>query len=310
MPENGQNYFIFNTQHIIISDNTISKMDNLNNKKQEALQNLKGDFKLLFIALQRLSYDILQLIKTVRIPRWLWYAIGGAVFLFAIFMFVRSCDSDTEEVDTEVHEARPPYAFNRVPRVQRPEVKHRVRGASIKKYFSDLNDTHLSAARKIGIKPLSTREGVKDASRQLVELNDSDAYIVDNLTHSVPYLVPEAAALLKRIGENFQDSLVMKHIAPHKVIVSSVLRTYSDVKKLGRNNINSSKNSAHCYGTTIDITYKRFFSEYGEVLDKDGRLKNVLAEVLRDLKLQECCYIKHEKKQACFHITARCAPKE
>ena len=60
----------------------------------------------------------------------------------------------------------------------------------------------------------------------------------------------------------------------------------------------------------MDITYKRFFSEYGEEIDKTGKLKHVLEEVLRDLKLQGCCYIKHEKKQACFHITARSFPKE
>lgn len=291
-------------------------MNNSDNRREDALRDLKDDFKLLWIAVQRLLRDIVRLAKCLPLPRvagvsarTMWAVSATIIVLIALFFTLRSCDSEAE-TQSEVVEERPPYVFNYVPRVQRPEVKHKVRGASIRKYFNDLNDTHLAAARKIGIGPLDNREAVHKATRELVEINDTNAYIVDELTHSIPFLVPEAAALLKRIGENFQDSLVMKHLSPHKIIVTSVLRTQSDVKRLGRNNVNSSKNSAHCFGTTIDITYKRFFSEYGEEIDKTGVLKDVLAEVLRDLKLQGCCYIKHEKKQACFHITARTFPKE
>lgn len=291
----------------------------IEDRRKEALSSLKDDFKLLGIAFQRLWRDVIELIKCIRIGkielgrinnRLLLMLLLVAVVGVILFFTMRSCDSTEASEDPVSTETRPPYAFKRQPRVQRPEVKHRILGASIRKHFNDLNDTHLAVAKKIGIAPLESRDAVDDASRKLVEVNDSDAYIVDKLTHSIPFLVPEAAALLKRIGENFQDSLVMKHLPPHKIIVSSVLRTQSDVKRLGRNNVNSSKNSAHCYATTMDITYKRFFSEYGEEIDKTGKLKHVLEEVLRDLKLQGCCYIKHEKKQACFHITARSFPKE
>lgn len=291
----------------------------IEDRRKEALSSLKDDFKLLGIAFQRLWRDVIELIKCIRIGkielgrinnRLLLMLLLVAVVGVILFFTMRSCDSTEAPEDPVSTEMRPPYAFKRQPRVQRPEVKHRILGASIRKHFNDLNDTHLAVAKKIGIAPLASRDAVDDASRKLVEVNDSDAYIVDKLTHSIPFLVPEAAALLKRIGENFQDSLVMKHLPPHKIIVSSVLRTQSDVKRLGRNNVNSSKNSAHCYATTMDITYKRFFSEYGEEIDKTGKLKHVLEEVLRDLKLQGCCYIKHEKKQACFHITARSFPKE
>lgn len=294
-------------------------MSNIEDRRREALANLKDDFKLFGIAFQRLWRDIVELIKCIRIGKIEFGKVNSRILLIifsvvaviaVLFFTLRSCDN-TDDIDApESTEVRPPYVFNRKPAVQRPEVKHKIRGASIRKYFNDLNDTHLAVAQKLGISPLASREAVDNASRKLVELNDSDAYIVDKLTHSIPFLVPEAAALLKRIGENFQDSLVMKHLPPYKVIVSSVLRTQSDVKKLGRRNVNASKNSAHCYGTTVDITYKRFFSEYGEEIDKTGNLKNVLAEVLRDLKLQGCCYIKHENKQACFHITVRRAPKD
>ena len=33
--------------------------------------------------------------------------------------------------------------------------------------------------------------------------------------------------------------------------------------------------------------------------------KGILSEVLEDLRLAGACYVKFEKKQSCFHITAR-----
>lgn len=181
---------------------------------------------------------------------------------------------------------------------------------SYKRSFGDLNDTHLAVAKKIGIRPLKNREAAVNMGSKLVEIKSGDLYVVDSLTHSIPFLVPKASALLDSIGANFLDSLESKGLNPNRVIVTSVLRTNDDVKRLGKRNINASKNSAHVYGTTFDITYKRF----NKVEDPDGRpmqdvradtLKLVLSEVLRDLKKKDLCYIKYELKQACFHITAR-----
>ena len=104
--------------------------------------------------------------------------------------------------------------------------------------------------------------------------------------------------------------LAAKGLNPNKITVTSVLRTKDDVKRLRRRNGNASENSAHCYGTTFDVSWKRF----QKVEDEDGRplqdvssdtLKLVLSEVLRDLKKAEKCYIKYELRQGCFHITTR-----
>ncbi len=101
------------------------------------------------------------------------------------------------------------------------------------------------------------------------------------------YLVPRASALLDTIGSNFLDSLAAKGLNPNQVIITSVLRTENDVKRLRRRNGNASANSAHCFGATFDVSWKRF----KKVEDKDGRpmqdvsadtLKLVLSEVLRD----------------------------
>lgn len=186
-----------------------------------------------------------------------------------------------------------------------------IRGVvSYKRSFGDLNDVHLQAARSIGVAPLSAREEVERNKGKLRKITSNKLYTVDSLTHSIPYLVPDAAQLLETIGGNFLDSLISKGLNPNKIVVTSVLRTHHDVHRLRRRNVNASENSAHFYGTTFDISWKRF----QKVEDEDGRplqdvgadtLKMVLAEVLRDLRKADECYVKYELKQGCFHITSR-----
>ncbi|MCF2550469.1 hypothetical protein I6E20_00195 [Bacteroides caecigallinarum] len=188
---------------------------------------------------------------------------------------------------------------------------HNIKGVvSYKRSFGDLNAVQLKSAKAIGISPVASREEAEKLKKKLVEIGPCDYYDMDSLTHSIPYLVPKASELLEAIGVNFLDSLENKGLNPNKVIVTSVTRTKEDVKRLRRTNGNASMNSCHFYGTTFDISWKRFT----KVEDPDGRpmqdvsadtLKLVLAEVLRDLKKEERCYVKYELKQGCFHITAR-----
>lgn len=188
---------------------------------------------------------------------------------------------------------------------------HNIRGvANFGRTFGDRNDRQLAVAQAIGIPPIASREVAEKLTDRLVLIDDNEHYSVDSLTHSIPYLIPGAAALLDTIGQNFLDSLACKGLNPNKIIVTSVLRTQGDVKRLRRRNTNASANSTHAYGTTFDISWKRF----EKVEDSDGRplqdvradtLKLVLAEVLRDLKKADRCYVKYEIRQACFHITTR-----
>jgi len=181
---------------------------------------------------------------------------------------------------------------------------------SYKRSFGDLNDKHLEAAKRIGIHPLSSQEEAEVLKDQLTHIQANEFYSIDSLTHSLPYLVPNASTLLDSIGINFLDSLAAKGLNPNQIIVTSVLRTRDDVKRLRKRNGNASENSAHFYGATFDVSWKRF----KKVEDEDGRplqdvsadtLKLVLSEVLRDMKKAEKCYVKYELKQGCFHITAR-----
>ena len=181
---------------------------------------------------------------------------------------------------------------------------------SYRRTFGDLNEAHLNVAQAIGITPIASRKEAEHMKEKLQHIETNDLYVVDSLTHSIPYLIKGAAQLLDTIGNNFLDSLTAKGLNPNKIIVTSVLRTEDDVKRLRRRNGNASVNSAHFYGTTFDVGWKRF----KKVEDEDGRplqdvssdtLKLVLSEVLRDLRKADKCYIKYELKQGCFHITTR-----
>ena len=174
------------------------------------------------------------------------------------------------------------------------------------KDFNDLNDKHLEAANRIGVDPIANREEAEKRKKKLKEVKSNRNYEIDELTHSIPFLVTKASDLLDEIGRNFSDSLKNLNAPHYKLIVTSITRTEEDVKKLGKKNVNASKNSAHMYGTTFDISWKRFKKDNKSQIElPEEDLKKVLASVLRDLQRKQACYVKHEKKQACFHITAR-----
>ena len=116
-----------------------------------------------------------------------------------------------------------------------------IRGVvSYKRSFGDLNEKHLNVAQAIGIRVLSSREEAEKMREQLQPITTNELYAVDSLTHSIPYLIPGAASLLDTIGHNFLDSLTAKGLNPNQIIVTSVLRSQSDVKRLRRRNGNAS----------------------------------------------------------------------
>ena len=188
-------------------------------------------------------------------------------------------------------------------------VKNRITSVpSFSRSFPDLNDVQLATARRLGIASIQDREDAKRHLDQLVYIGDNPYYTVEDLTQSVPYLIPRAAVLLNEIARAFNDSLVTKGQPSYKLIVTSVLRTRADVKKLRRVNCNASENSCHVHGTTFDISYNRFLRILPGGKSKVEWVtaaKSILAEVLDDQRKLGTCYVKYEYKQACFHITAR-----
>lgn len=190
-------------------------------------------------------------------------------------------------------------------------VKHKV--LSVRSYrasFPDLNDVQLATAQRLGQPQCKDREEAAAQRNRYVSIATSPYFDLERLTHSQPYLVPRAARLLDEIGRSFLDSLAAKGIPFHKMVVTSVLRTEEDVKRLRRRNTNASEQSCHRFGTTFDISYNIFH----RVQDPDlppqqetwsATLKQVLSEVLRDQRERGTCYVKYEVRQSCFHITCK-----
>ncbi|MDE7387759.1 MAG: hypothetical protein K2M97_00745 [Muribaculaceae bacterium] len=216
-----------------------------------------------------------------------------------------------DSVSTEADDTDYDSYLDEMPEDNMVKLKVRPIGGSLGKVFNDSNRVHLEAAAEIGIDPIETIADAWNLRRPVVKVQSNRHYVVDRLTHSLPYLVPEAAKLLDDIGCRFADSLAARGGGDYRVKVTSVLRTPSTVKRLRRVNRNASSQSAHQYGTTFDISYVNFAC--GSSTDRNRTqqdLKNLLAEVLRDLRDEGRCYVKYERKQGCFHITARRGDRE
>lgn len=160
-------------------------------------------------------------------------------------------------------------------------------------------------AKRLGITPLKSSEDLGKADRNLKEIKSCKLFQVDKLTHSEPYLVPEACDLLADIARNFKDSLYQKGLPSHSIIVTSVLRTGSSVKKLRKSNGNASANFRSRVRDLLLTWHIRVSKKDGRKNSPEEKLKSVLADVLQDLRLQKKCYVRYEFKQGCFHITAR-----
>lgn len=216
---------------------------------------------------------------------------GGYRGVVAVYHYVTSNwyggDSDSE------------YSCNRTHRIF--VVKNKQPKRHIKSYgslFSDMNDVQLEAAKKLGIKPIESKDDLEKLQGKLVELQNTRYYKIERLTQSVPYLVPDAADFLTDLGKLMQEY----NGSTSRFIITSVLRTQTNVQKLRKKNGNASKNSCHCYGTTIDIVYTRFDNQ-GKT--SDGQLKLDLARALADMRDAGYCYVRYEVKQPCFHVTVR-----
>lgn len=175
----------------------------------------------------------------------------------------------------------------------------------LRKTFNDSNYVHVAEASRLGIAPITDLQSAWEVERPLVEIVSCREYFVDELTHSYPFLVPEAAELLSEIGSRFNDSLASRGGGNYRIKVTSVLRTPATVRRLRRVNVNATEESAHQFGTTFDISFSKFICDSVGVNRTFEDLKNLLAEVLYDLRSEGRCYVKYEVKQSCFHITAK-----
>lgn len=174
---------------------------------------------------------------------------------------------------------------------------------SYREVFNDSNKYQYAYAEKLGINPITDLRSTYCTKRPIVKITPNQYYHVDSLTHSIPYLVPEAANLLKDIGKNFIDTLANRGGKGYKIKVTSLLRTPSTIRRLRRVNINATDSSTHQFGTTFDISWSNFYCTDSTRIIRSDILKGLLAEVLYDLRNQQRCLVKYEHKTACFHVT-------
>ena len=179
---------------------------------------------------------------------------------------------------------------------------------SYKIKFNDLQSKQHEVASRIGLpRPPKDRSDAASMRKSLVEIETNDNYIVDSLTHSVPYLIPSAKRELDSIGREWADILRRNNLPHYRFYVTSVLRTQEDIHFLQRSgNINSVTQSCHCYGTTFDLAYMRYdkVTRTRDYMHEDN-LKLVLGQVLLNHQRAGKIYVKYEWKQSCFHITVR-----
>lgn len=111
------------------------------------------------------------------------------------------------------------------------------------KAFNDIQRQQIRSAKANGITPYATREEFSRACHGLVEektlaeISSNKYYHVGHLTHSLPYLVPEAESLLTDIAELFREYSGTKA----KFVITSILRTGGGCQRIAENQCQCNK---------------------------------------------------------------------
>lgn len=200
------------------------------------------------------------------------------------------------------------------------------------------NVQHVEAAERLGVASVAERDDVLDRAAEagLVPIDRENPYYwVAELTHSVPYVTPSAAAVLDTIGVRFHQKLAEAGLPPYEYHISSVLRTQEDQEALRRINVNAAlTTSSHEFGTTFDIQFRKYryggdpaaevqralgepaypFLEtefagrlaafYAEMEEQyRSRLLSLLGETLIELEDEGMLLTVMERRQPVFHTT-------
>jgi hypothetical protein len=122
------------------------------------------------------------------------------------------------------------------------------------------NADHLASAGTLGT-PVAGMDDVARlvAAGRLVYLEETPYYAIQALEHSVPYVTPDAVALLGEIGERFQAALRAQGLPRYRFVISSVLRTGEGQQNLRAVNPNATAGATtHAFGTTVDVVYHTY----------------------------------------------------
>ena len=200
------------------------------------------------------------------------------------------------------------------------------------------NAAQLERARRLGIPRGADAQTIAALERdgRLVRLVDSEYWIVGELDHSQPLVVPAMRDLLTDIGERFQARLDGLEAPRFRFEVSSVLRSAADQEELRVVNPNAALGeSTHEYGTTVDVLYSAFaapFAPFAAIDSADAtpatplleryarvaaerlaarramELKAILGGVVLEVQREGRVMVTLERQQPVFHMTVAEAP--
>ena len=166
-------------------------------------------------------------------------------------------------------------------------------------------EEYIKYVSKNGISKCSDKNEVLNNS-ELIKITNSDFFIIDNLTHSYPYLTEDGENLLNNIGESFNSKIANSDLKHSKFIVTSLTRTTESINRLREENASAVINSPHQYGECFDISYIRFSNLFVKLKPCHLEyLKETLAGVIYELKKNKKCWAITEYQQHCFHVVSR-----
>jgi len=213
----------------------------------------------------------------------------------------------------------PPAAAVRPDSVREAFARGRALGASeIGWLRRDVNRTQVATAQSLGVRAYADAQ-IQQLVRQgrLVALGDSTPHwVLRKMDHSVPYVTPDARALLVQVGRRFHARLDSLGIPRYRMKVTSALRTGSTQAELRKINSYASQTaSAHEFGTTMDVSHERFAVPAGagaqaDTLEELGKehakiLQGELGRTLIELRTRELLHVMIEDRQPVYHFTVR-----
>lgn len=195
------------------------------------------------------------------------------------------------------------------------------------------NAQHLARAGRLGVRPAdaAARQALL-ANGVLVPLEEeSDHWVLRRLDHSIPFLTPDARAMLVLVATRFHVALADQGLPPFRLEITSALRTAELQADLRRTNPNAAAGpSTHEFGTTVDIAYSGFAAPRPDVVGIDPagaeaaapqlrriadavlervaarrsrELQAILGDVLRALQSEGALLVTLERQQPVYHLT-------
>lgn len=177
--------------------------------------------------------------------------------------------------------------------------------------FHDSLNNHLdeyhAISEKQGIIPVENEKEFHKhlKQEQLVQVKTSDYFYLDSFNYSFPVLTPAAKDFLDTVGARFNELINRTHLKGSKLIVTSLTRTTSTVKRLVRVNRNASLRSPHLNGNSFDLSFNHFLIRGENDPCNTLILQETISKVLYDLRAEKRCWVTFERRQQCLHVVAR-----